>query len=120
MRLAGIPVARPQRHPDPGGTAARVVRRALHTGGAGGGAPLGNRVPLGSGHRNSGNAALRQKFSGSMPRFLKAASTHGCEIWYGRRLCRTTLKNGPEAMASFSDGRNLPTSVKPLARSSLR
>ncbi len=63
----------------------------------------------------SGSPALRQKFSGSMPRFLKAASTNGCRIWPGSRLCRTTLKYGPDAIASFSDGRNLPTSVNPVA-----
>ncbi len=40
-----------------------------------------NRVPLGSGNRNAGRPALRQKFSGSMPRFLNAASTNGCRIW---------------------------------------
>ena len=51
------------------------------TGGAGGGAPLEKRVPFGSGHLKAGNPALRQKFSGSMPRFLNAASTHGCRIW---------------------------------------
>ncbi|COX31815.1 Uncharacterised protein [Mycobacterium tuberculosis] len=34
-------------------------------------------MPLGSGQRNSGRPALRQKFSGSMPRFLNAASTQG-------------------------------------------
>src|ERR1700749_4844278 len=56
------------------------------TGGAGGGAPLGNRVPLGSGNRKAGRPALRQKFSGSIPRFLNAASTHGCRIQYGNRL----------------------------------
>ena len=49
--------------------------------GDGGGAPLGNRVPLGSGNLDYGSPALRQKFSGSMPRFLKAASTQGCRIW---------------------------------------
>ena len=39
-----------------------------------------NRLPLGSGYRKAGNPALRQKFSGSIPRFLNAASTHGCRI----------------------------------------
>src|ERR1700756_4384794 len=99
---------------DPGATAGPGCSGVpSSTGGAGGGAPLGNRVPLGSGHRNSGRPALRQKFSGSMPRFLKAASTNGCRIWYGARLLRITLKNGPDPMASFNDGRNLPTSVNP-------
>ena len=32
-----------------------------------------------------------------MPRFLNAASTNGCRIWYGRRLTSMTLKYGPEA-----------------------
>ncbi|CKO26147.1 Uncharacterised protein [Mycobacterium tuberculosis] len=51
-----------------------------NTGGGGGGAPLGNRVPLGSGHRYAGSLALRQKSSGLIPRFLNAASTNGCKI----------------------------------------
>jgi hypothetical protein len=46
-------------------------------GGPSGGARLGKGVPSGSGHRYSGSPTLRQKFSGSMPRFLKAASTNG-------------------------------------------
>src|SRR5689334_8773656 len=49
--------------------------------GAGAGAPLGNRWPFGSGNLNAGRPASPQNFSGSMPRFLKAASTNGCRIW---------------------------------------
>ena len=45
--------------------------------GAGAGAPLSNRCPFGSGNRNAGRPALRQNSSGSMPRFLNAASTNG-------------------------------------------
>src|SRR5437588_1724372 len=83
-------------HGDPGGTAGPGWSGVpSSTGGAGGGAPLGKRVPFGSGHRNSGSPALRKKFSGSMPRFLKAASTNGWRIEYGAMLCRTTLKHAP-------------------------
>src|ERR1700716_4050574 len=45
--------------------------------GAGAGAPLSNRCPFGSGNRKAGRPALRQNSSGSMPRFLNAASTNG-------------------------------------------
>ena len=37
-----------------------------------------------------------------MPRFLNAASTHGCRIWYGTKLPIITLKYGPEPTASLS------------------
>src|SRR5246127_2452 len=83
---------------DPGATAGPGFSGVpSSTGGAGGGAPLGNRVPFGSGHRKAGSPAPRQKFSGSMPRFLNAASTHGWMIWNGSRLTSITLKYGPDA-----------------------
>src|SRR5215218_5168664 len=44
------------------------------TAGPGAGAPLGNRAPFGSGKRQAGSPASPQNFSGSMPRFLNAAS----------------------------------------------
>src|SRR5258706_74040 len=115
---AGGPGGRPGANVDGGGVGpAGTSPPRRPPGGAvgGGGAPLGNRVPLGSGHRNSGSPALRQKFSGSRPRFLNAASTNGCMIWPGARLCKTVLKNGPDAIESFSDGRNLPTWTNPAA-----
>src|SRR3954462_15487630 len=62
--------------------------------GPGAGAPLGNRCPFGSGNRQAGRPASPQNFSGSMPRFLKAASTNGCSIWYGSKFASMTLKNG--------------------------
>jgi hypothetical protein len=89
-------------------------------GGAGGGAPLGNRVPFGSGNRKAGNPALRQKFSGSMPRFLNAASTHGCKIQYGSRFTSCTLKYGPDETVSLRFVEVLPNILRMLARSSLR
>src|SRR3954466_1364935 len=46
------------------------------TAGPGAGAPFGNRWPFGSGNRQAGRPAFRQNSSGSMPRFLKAASTN--------------------------------------------
>src|SRR6478735_7328258 len=49
--------------------------------GAGAGAPFGNRWPFGSGNRKAGTPASPQNFSGSIPRFLNAASTNGCKIW---------------------------------------
>ena len=88
--------------------------------GAGGGAPLACRWPLGSGYRNSGRPALPQNSSGSMPRFLKAASTHGCRIQYGNRLTSMTLKYGPDAMPSASDAVNLLNVVSTSIRSYLR
>src|SRR5215213_486396 len=66
------------------------------TAGPGAGAPFGNRAPFGSGNRQAGRPALRQNSSGSMPRFLKAASTNGCRIQYGTRLTSMTLKYGPD------------------------
>ena len=108
-------------HAVPGGTAGPGWSGVpSDTGGAGGGAPLGNRVPLGSGQRNSGRPALRQKFSGSIPRCLKAASTNGCKIQYGSRLDRTILKYGPDATDSPNDAANWLTYVRVWARSSLR
>src|SRR6202008_480199 len=104
---------RVSQHPDPAATAGPGGSGVPSSaGGAGGGAPLGNRVPLGSGQRNSGRPALRQKFSGSIPRFLKAASTHGCKIQYGSRLDRTILKYGPDATDSPSDAANWLTYVR--------
>ena len=109
-------------HGDPGGTAGPGCSGVpSSTGGAGGGAPLGNRVPFGSGNRNAGRPALRQNFSGSMPRFLNAASTHGCRIWYGSRLTSITLKYGPDAdRLTQATQRISPTSSARAARSSLR
>ena len=60
--------------------------------GPGAGAPFGNRVPFGSGNRHAGRPALRQNSSGSMPRFLNAASTNGCSSHGGSRLTSSTLK----------------------------
>ena len=91
-----------------------------NTGGAGGGAPLGNRVPFGSGNRNAGNPALRQKFSGSILRFLNAASTNGCRIQYGSRFTSCTLKYGPEDTVSFRLEAVLPIVLRMPARSFLR
>src|SRR3954466_4582341 len=77
--------------------------------GPGAGAPFGNRCPFGSGNRQAGRPASPQNFSGSIPRFLNAASTNGCRIWYGSRLARKTLKNGPEATASPREATNFAT-----------
>ena len=60
--------------------------------GAGAGAPFGNRCPFGSGNWNAGRPALRQNSSGSMPRFLNAASTNGCRIQPGSRLTTKHLE----------------------------
>src|ERR1700750_1608883 len=44
--------------------------------GAGAGAPVGKRCPFGSGNWDDGRPASPQNFSGSIPRFLNAASTN--------------------------------------------
>src|SRR5579875_2199786 len=110
-------------HGDPGGTAGPGWSGVpSNTGGAGGGAPLGNRVPLGSGNRNAGSPALRQNSSGSRPRFLNAASTHGCRIQPGvsKKLASDTLKYGPDATVSLKAAMVLESRVTAVARSSLR
>src|SRR6185312_4294503 len=89
------------------------------TAGPGAGAPFGNRCAFGSGNRQAGRPASPQNFSGSMPRFLNAASTNGWMIWYGNRLTTMTLKNGPEATASPSDATNFATMVNVWTRSYL-
>ena len=81
-------------HGVPGGTAGpgmvrgalqhRRRRRAEHR--------WGTAVPFGSGNRHAGRPALRQNSSGSMPRFLNAASTNGCRIWPGSRLTSMHLE----------------------------
>src|SRR5260370_20329939 len=60
------PAAGVYEHGDPGGTAGPGCSGVpSSTGGAGGGAPLGDRVALGAGKRESGPPALRQKLSGA-------------------------------------------------------
>ncbi|SHT88781.1 Uncharacterised protein [Mycobacteroides abscessus subsp. abscessus] len=108
-------------HGEPGGTAGPGCSGVPSSfGGAGGGAPLAKRVPLGSGHCASGRPALRQKSSGFSPRFLNAASTNGCISCGGRMFSTMTLKYGPEAMASDSEATNLPADTRVSDRSCLR
>ena len=59
----------------------------------------GTECRWGRGTWNAGSPALRQKSSGSIPRFLNAASTHGCRIQYGNRLASRHLE-----IRSRSDG----------------
>src|SRR4051812_45273418 len=88
--------------------------------GPGAGAPFGKRDPFGSGNRHDGRPASPQNFSGSMPRFLNAASTNGCSNHGGSRFTTITLKNGPDAMASASDAVNLLRVDSTSTRSNLR
>ena len=66
---------------------------------------------VGSGNRNAGRPALRQNSSGSIPRFLNAASTNGCISWPGTRFTMRLLKYGPEPMPSASAPMNFEAVV---------
>ena len=92
--------------PDSGET-----RCPSRTSGAGGGAPLGSRVPLGSGHLNAGKPGAAPEVFGIDAALLERSVNPRLQHLVGQQIMIAALTNGPEEAISDSDATNWPSSV---------